>query len=62
MRIPEGWEFVSDYCIKCGDFTIVRIGGADGWRYELWKLNEQLAVNLPSAQAAIETFHVEQAA
>lgn len=28
--------------------------GADGWSYELWKLKEQLAVNLPSAEAAIE--------
>lgn len=62
MRIPDGWEFVSDYCIKRGDFTICRIGGADGWRYELWRLNEQLEVNLPSAQAAIEMFHVKAAA
>lgn len=61
MRLPEGWEYVSDYCIRRGDFTICRIGGADGWRYELWHLTEQLAVNLPSAQAAIEMFHVKAA-
>jgi hypothetical protein len=60
MRIPDGWEFVSNYCIKRGDFTICRIGGADGWRYELWKLTEQLEVNLPSAEAAIEMFHDKQ--
>ena len=54
MRIPEGWEYVSEYCIKRGDFTICRIGGADGVRYELWKLSEQLEVNLPSAEEAIE--------
>ncbi len=53
MRIPDGWKRVSDYCISNGDFTIVRIGGADGWRYELWQLKEQLEVNLPSAEAAI---------
>jgi hypothetical protein len=62
MRIPDGWTFVSEYCIRNGDFTIVRIGGADGYRYELWKLKEQLEVNLITAEAALETFHVEQAA
>lgn len=59
MRIPEGWAYVSDYCIKRDDFTICRIGSADGWRYELWHLKEQLEVNLPSTQAAIEMFHVK---
>ncbi len=54
MRIPEGWEFVSEYCIRNGDYTIVRIGNAAGWSYELWRLKEQLVVNLPSAQAALE--------
>jgi hypothetical protein len=57
MRIPDGWTYVSDYCIRNGDYTICRIGGADGSRYELWKLKEQLAVNLPSAQAAIEVWN-----
>lgn len=60
MRVPEGWEFVSDFCIRNGDFTICRIGTVDGRRYELWKLSEQLAVNLLSAQAAIEMIHVKQ--
>lgn len=53
MRVPDGWAYVSDYCIRNGDYTICRIGGADGWRYELWRLGEQLIVNLPSAEAAI---------
>jgi hypothetical protein len=57
MRIPDGWEFVSDYCIRRGDYTIVRIGNAGGWSYELWRLKEQLFVNLPSAEAAIEVWH-----
>jgi hypothetical protein len=35
MRIPDGWKFVSEYCIRNGDYTICRIGGADGDRYEL---------------------------
>jgi hypothetical protein len=56
MRIPDGWEYVSDYCIKRGDYTICKIGSADGWRYELWRLTEQIAVNMPSAQAAIEAY------
>lgn len=54
MRVPDGWAYVSEYCIRNGDYTICKIGGADGYRYELWKLTEQLVVNLPSAQAAIE--------
>lgn len=60
MRIPDGWEYVSDYCVRNGDYTICRVGGADGWRYELWRLSEQLDVNLESAQAAIEMFHGKQ--
>lgn len=56
MRIPDGWEYVSDYCIKRGDYTICKIGSADGWRYELWRLTEQIAVNMPSTQAAIEAY------
>jgi hypothetical protein len=59
MRIPDGWEYVSEYCIKRDDFTICRIGSADGMRYELWKLKEQLAVNLPSAEEAL-MIHVKQ--
>lgn len=54
MRVPDGWVYVSDYCLTRGDFTIVRIGTADGVRYELWKLKEQLAVNLPTAESAID--------
>jgi hypothetical protein len=64
MRVPDGWQFVSEYCIRseCEQWTICRIGSADGVRYELWRLKEQVAVNLLTAEAAIETFHVEQAA
>lgn len=57
MRLPDGWTYVSDYCIKRDDFTICRVGGAEGYRYELWNLTEQLVVNLPSAQAAIEALN-----
>lgn len=54
MRVPGGWTYVSEYCIRSGDYTVVKIGGANGWTYEIWKLKEQLAIGLPSAQAAIE--------
>jgi len=57
MRVPKGWSYVSEYCIRRGEYTICKIGSADGWRYELWRLSEQLAVNLPSAEAAIEVSH-----
>lgn len=60
MRVPKGWSFVSEYCIRRGDYTVCKIGSADGWTYELWKLNEQLVVNLPTAEEAIEMIHVEQ--
>lgn len=54
MRIPDGWQFVSDYCIRRGDFTITKIGGVSGWTYELWRMREQLQVNLSSAEAALD--------
>lgn len=60
MRVPDGWAYVSGYCIRNGNYTICKIGTADGVRYELWKLKEQLAVNLPSAQAAIEAHDESQ--
>jgi hypothetical protein len=60
MHVPKGWIYVSEYCIRRGDYTICKIGGADGWRYELWHLTEQQEVNLPSAEAAIKMFHVKQ--
>jgi hypothetical protein len=56
MRIPEGWEYVSDYCIKNGEYTICRIGGADGWSYELWRMKEQISVNLPTSADAISAY------
>lgn len=63
MAGPDGWMQVSPYCIRREDYTVIKIGGADGWTYELWRLNEQLVVNLTSAQAAIEAWemiHVKQ--
>ena len=56
MRVPKGWIYVSEYCIRRGDYTVCKIGGAEGWRYELWRLTEQLAVNLPSVEEAVEIF------
>jgi hypothetical protein len=53
MRIPEGWEYVSDYCIRRGEYTICRIGGANGFTYELWRKKKQLHVNLASSQEAL---------
>lgn len=55
-KLPEGWKRVSSYCIRNGDYTICKIGGADGWRYELWRLTEQFAVNLLTLDAAIEVW------
>lgn len=56
MRVPDGWAYVSEYCIRNGDYTICKIGTADGVRYELWQLKEQIEVNLPDAHAAIEIY------
>ena len=54
--IPEGWSEVSSWCIRSADglFTICKIGMGDGeFRYELWHLKNQIAVNLNSAADAI---------
>jgi hypothetical protein len=56
MFIPDGWQRLSDFAIRNGDFTICRVGLADGWRFELWKFREQLAVNLASVDMAIEVW------
>jgi len=53
-RVPEGWEYVSDYCIRRDGYTICRIGGANGDTYELWRAKEQLHCNLPTTQAALD--------
>lgn len=57
MRLPDGWSQCKNrdgvpnpYAIQRDDFTICRIADT----YELWRGKEQLAVNLPSAQAAID--------
>lgn len=54
--LPEGWSQVNNYCIRNDDYTICKIGGVDGWKYELWRLTEQLAVNLSTLEAAIEVW------
>lgn len=56
-KLPDGWTRVSNYCIRNGNYTICKIGGADGYRYELWRLTDQLAVNLETLEAAIEVWH-----
>jgi hypothetical protein len=55
--LPKGWSHVSEYCIRNGDYTICKIGGADGLKYELWHLTEQMAVNLLTLNVAIEVWH-----
>jgi hypothetical protein len=50
MSAPDGWERLSGYCIRRGDFYICCVSG----KFELWRGREQLVVNLQSAQAAIE--------
>lgn len=54
MRIPDGWTYVSDYCLRRDGYTICRIGEL----YELWEGNKQMHVNLPSPQAAIEAWEL----
>ena len=54
--LPDGWNHLSDYCIRNDDYTICKIGGVDGWKYELWRLTEQLAVNLLTLESAIEVW------
>lgn len=60
--LPEGWARVSNYCIRNGDYTICKIGAVEGWKYELWRLTEQLAVNLSTSDAAIEVWRHEMSA
>jgi hypothetical protein len=56
-QLPSGWVEVpgNAYCIRseCGQWTVCKIGGADGWRYELWNLKEAVAVGMNSAAEAI---------
>jgi hypothetical protein len=61
MRIPDGWAMCKNkdghpnpYAIERDGWTVCRIGNANGWTYELWNGRKQIAVNLPSAEAAIE--------
>lgn len=61
--IPEGWSYISDWCIRSEDiaWTICKYTNAAGQiRYELWHLKNQVAVDLPSAEAAIHarTLHL----
>lgn len=59
MRVPDGWQRLSDYACRNGDWTICCVSLGEGWRFELWKFREQIAVNLPSVDAAVEV-HSEQ--
>lgn len=56
-KLPAGWvEGRDEYYIRTTDYewTICRIGvDHDRYEYELWKRREQIAVNLPSQEAAI---------
>ena len=51
--LPDGWKKLSDWCIAKGDYTVCKIGGLNGWSYELWHLKNQLVVGLRSAEDAI---------
>lgn len=35
-----------------GGYTVCAIGGAEGWRFEVWCGREQIAVRLPTAEEA----------
>jgi hypothetical protein len=61
--LPDGWERLSDWCIRSPDglWTICKIGAAKGYVYELWHLKNQIVVNLPSADAAIREHTLRQA-
>lgn len=40
------------YSIHALDYSVCKIGSADGWSYECWKGSEQLVVGLQTADAA----------
>jgi hypothetical protein len=52
--IETTWTQISPYCLRWGDFTIVKVGSSRGWRYELWLKKNQLVVDLSSAQHAMD--------
>lgn len=54
--IPEGWKWISDYCIRshCTRFTVCKYGIGDGeFRYEAWKGKDHLKAGMSTAAAAI---------
>jgi hypothetical protein len=53
-RTQETWTQISPWCLRCGDYTIVKVGSSRGWRYELWLKQTQLLVDLLSAQHAMD--------
>jgi hypothetical protein len=53
MFVP-GWQRLSDYAYRNGDWTICHVSLAEGWRFELWKFQEQIEVNLMTVDAALE--------
>jgi hypothetical protein len=56
MFVP-GWQRLSDYAYRSGDWTICCVGLAEGRRFELWKFQEQIEVNLLTVDAALEVWH-----
>lgn len=42
------------YSIHALDYSICKVGLAEGWRYEVWKGDAQLVVGLHSAEDAKE--------
>jgi hypothetical protein len=52
--VPEGWRELSPYCIRSEDrtFTICLVSGS----FELWRLGEQLFVNLETFGDAFAAF------
>lgn len=54
--IPQGWEYVSDWCIRSadGNWTICKYGIANNrYMYEIWNIKNQIAVGMSTAQDAI---------
>jgi hypothetical protein len=58
-QLPAGWVEVSRWCLRspCGDYTVCKIGLAEGWRYELWKGKSQIVVGMSTAADAIREYN-----
>lgn len=51
-KLPDGWQRVSDWCIRSGEYTICKVF-VSGWVYELWHGKNLIAVGMSTAQDAI---------